>query len=150
MAAALCPDLDSRARVVAEARRWLGTPYCHQASALGAGADCLGLVRGVRRALTGAEPAGIPAYGPDWGETRGNEPLWQAMILHLPSAAPGPVRCGQVLLMRMRPGRMAKHLGIVTATDPVALLVHAYGGHGVVESPLGPWLRRAVARFELI
>ena len=43
------PD-DPRARVVAEARMWIGTPYVHQASALGAGCDCLGLVRGVWRA----------------------------------------------------------------------------------------------------
>lgn len=37
----------TRAAIVAEARRWLGTPYRHQASVIGAGADCLGLVRGV-------------------------------------------------------------------------------------------------------
>jgi len=29
-----------RAAVVAEARRWIGTPYHHQADVLGAGVDC--------------------------------------------------------------------------------------------------------------
>lgn len=43
-------------RVVAEARGWVGTPYVHQASARGAGADCLGLVRGVWRGVFGDEP----------------------------------------------------------------------------------------------
>ncbi len=38
-------------RVVAIARDWIGTPYVHQASAQGAGCDCLGLLRGVWRAL---------------------------------------------------------------------------------------------------
>jgi len=33
--------------VVAEARRWIGTPYVHQASSFQAGCDCLGLIRGV-------------------------------------------------------------------------------------------------------
>ena len=57
------------ARAVAAARLWLGTPYVHQASARGAGSDCLGLVRGVWRALYGAEPERPPAYsaGVRWG-----------------------------------------------------------------------------------
>lgn len=148
MAAALFRD---RALIVAEARRWLGTPYCHQASVLGAGADCLGLVRGVRRALSGGvEPAPIPPYSSDWGEVSGREALWQALTAHLPPADPGPVLPGQVLLMRMRAGRMAKHLGIVTDHGAGLQLLHAYSGHGVVESPLDPWSRRVVARFELI
>jgi len=37
--------------VVAAARAWLGTPYRHRASVRGAGCDCLGLLRGVWRAL---------------------------------------------------------------------------------------------------
>lgn len=33
--------------VIAEARRWVGTPYRHQAAVIGAGCDCVGLIRGV-------------------------------------------------------------------------------------------------------
>lgn len=33
--------------VIAEARRWDGTPYVHQAATRGAGCDCVGLIRGV-------------------------------------------------------------------------------------------------------
>ena len=51
------------ADVVATARGWLGTPYLHQASCRGAGCDCLGLLRGLWRALAGAEPAARPAAG---------------------------------------------------------------------------------------
>jgi hypothetical protein len=42
-----------RVGVVAAARGWLGTPYRHQASVRGEGADCLGLVRGVWREVVG-------------------------------------------------------------------------------------------------
>jgi NlpC/P60 family putative phage cell wall peptidase len=52
------------ARVIAAARGWLGTPYHDQASAKGAGCDCLGLVRGVWRDLHGSEPE-QPAGGLD-------------------------------------------------------------------------------------
>ena len=36
-------------KIVTEARRWIGTPYRHQAATRGAGTDCLGLIRGVWR-----------------------------------------------------------------------------------------------------
>jgi NlpC/P60 family putative phage cell wall peptidase len=41
----------TRPTIVAETRAWLGTPYRHQASLKGVGCDCLGLVRGVWRAI---------------------------------------------------------------------------------------------------
>ena len=72
-----------RETIIAEARAWIGTPYLHQASTPGAGCDCLGLVRGVWRALRGAEPATVPPYGPDWAETGGDEALWRALAAHL-------------------------------------------------------------------
>ena len=68
----------ARQEVLAEARRWIGTPYRHQASALGIGADCLGLIRGVWRNLIGTEPEQIPAYTADWSEPSGEEALLAA------------------------------------------------------------------------
>ena len=65
----------TRNRIIAEARAWIGTPYCHQASLKGVGCDCLGLVRGVWRVLHGAEPEAMPAYAPDWAEANGDEKL---------------------------------------------------------------------------
>ena len=38
-------------RIVREARSWIGTPYRHQGALKHAGADCLGLIRGVYRAV---------------------------------------------------------------------------------------------------
>ena len=64
--------------VVVEARRWLGTPYLHQASECGVGADCLGLLRGVWRGVIGPEPFFMPSYSRDWSEPQGREDLWAA------------------------------------------------------------------------
>jgi hypothetical protein len=48
----------------------------------------------------------------------------------------------------MRPGAVAKHLGILADAGPAAAFIHAYSGHGVVISPLsGPWQRKIAAVF---
>ena len=134
---------------VAEARLWIGTPYVHQAAARGAGTDCLGLLRGVWRKLYGAEPETVPAYTQDWAEPGNNEALWQAAKRWLVEVADSDVTLGDVMLFRMRTGSIAKHLGIVSAVGPEAKFIHAYTGHGVIESPLSaPWLRKVAARFE--
>ena len=138
---------DSGGRVVAIARDWIGTPYLHQASHRGVGSDCLGLLRGVWREIYGAEPAGLPAYSADWGEPAGDEPLWRVMALHFVPAQ--GEHLGDVILFRMRANGVAKHLGIVSGLAEQGAFIHAYTGHGVVESALTrPWRRRIVARFQ--
>ena len=136
---------DLSACVVAEARLWLGTPYRHQGSRLGVGADCLGLVRGVWRALNGSEPEPVPPYRRDWAEIRDDDPLIEAALRHF-IPTDGPLAPGQLLLFRWSPRVAAKHAGIMSGADR---FIHAYSGVGVVESPLVPaWRRRIAARFE--
>lgn len=140
-----------RADAVAVARAWIGTPYLHQASVKGVGCDCLGLLRGIWRDLYGAEPEVVPAYTPDWSEPQGQERLMAAALRHFGRVETGPLIAGQVLLFRMRQGAVAKHLGIVATSDPHAQFIHAYTGHGVVQSPLSdPWRKRIAARFEFL
>ncbi len=139
----------ARAHVVRAARGWIGTPYCHQSSCRNAGADCLGLVRGVWREVLGAEPEVPPAYSQDWSEPQGEERLWAAALRHLRACGDGPDAEGQVLLFRMRAGSVAKHLGIQSRIGGDPRFVHAYCGHGVVESALTQaWRRRVMARFD--
>jgi NlpC/P60 family putative phage cell wall peptidase len=131
--------------VVAAARRWLGTPYHDQASVQGVGCDCLGLARGVWREVVGSEPFPIPPYSRDWGETGPVEVLAigaRTTMIEIASAEAGP---GALLLFRMRPSAIAKHVGIVTAPDR---FIHAYERLGVIEEPLtGSWRRRIAFAF---
>lgn len=136
--------------VVEIARSWLGTPYLHQGSHKGIGCDCLGLIRGVWREIHGAEPEPVPAYSSDWGEPTGQELLFEAAMRHMRHAVDIPMAPGQVALFRMRHDAVAKHLGLVSQVGPYPFFIHAYAGHGVVESPLSrPWRRKIVARFSM-
>lgn len=135
-------------RVVAEARGWLGTPYLHQASLCGAGTDCLGLLRGVWRAIHGKEPEPVPAYTADWAEPDHREVLFEAACRWLVAKHLDEDALGDVLLFRMREGAIAKHLGLQSDTGAHPKFIHAYTGHGVIESSLSqPWKRRIAARF---
>ncbi|MBU4435235.1 MAG: C40 family peptidase [Alphaproteobacteria bacterium] len=134
--------IEARALALAEARLWLGTPYRHQASRRGAGCDCLGLVRGVWRALYGDEPEPAPPYRPDWAELGEREILLQALgrwLVPLDLEAAGP---GDVLVFRIAPGAVAKHCAIVSGPGR---MIHAYWGRACVESWLGPWWRTRLA-----
>jgi NlpC/P60 family putative phage cell wall peptidase len=111
------------ARVVAAARSWLGTPYHDQASLKGLGCDCLGLARGVWREVVGPEPSPIPPYSRDWGETGPCEVLADGarrMMVEVTASNPPP---GALVLFRIRPGAIAKHVGILTGSDS---FIHSY------------------------
>ena len=132
----------TRAAIVAEARAWIGTPYRHQASLKGVGCDCLGLVRGVWRAVIGEEPERAPPYAPDWAEAAANEPLAEAASRHLIAIGIKQFAPGDVLLFRWRAGLAAKHAALV-ATD--STMVHAHGDAAVAEVAIMPWWRRRLA-----
>lgn len=132
--------------VVETARGWLGTPYLHQASLKGQGADCLGLVRGVWRDVVGDEPETPTPYSPDWAEVGGEEILLAAAGRWLVPVALEQAREGDVLLFRMSAGSVVKHCAILSdATGTEWRMIHAYWGRAVVESWLGPWWRRRLA-----
>jgi len=135
-----------RGAAAAIARGWLGTPYRHQASVKGEGADCLGLLRGVWRELVGAEPEPVPPYRPDWAEVGGEETLLAAARRWLVEIPAGQAAVGDVLLFRMAPGCAVKHCAILSAVDGAEpRMIHAYWGRAVVESWMGPWWRRRLA-----
>jgi NlpC/P60 family putative phage cell wall peptidase len=125
--------LPDRAAIVAEARWWIGTPYQHQASLKGVGCDCLGLVRGVWRALHGDEPELPPPYSPDWAEAMGRETLAEAAARHMVPVALAAIRPGDVLLFAMKDHAPAKHCAIMSG--PYAM-IHAIESHPVAEVTL--------------
>lgn len=132
----------SQDAVVAAARAWIGTPYHHQASLKGIGADCLGLIRGVWRDLYGAEAELPLGYSRDWGEVSGDETLIEAATRHLIArevAAPEP---GDVLVFRMRSGAIAKHAGILGTPET---MIHAMEDRRAAEIPFTAYWRRRLA-----
>ena len=164
------PTVPAGVRAVVAARRWLGTPYVHQASTRGAGCDCLGLIRGVWREVMGEEPETPPPYAPDWTATDGGRetlllaaarhlrPLWldrpaRAALISaghdmadLPQETAAPpaaaIAPGTVLLFRYRRHLPARHAGIATGNGT---MIHAREGTGVVEEPLTGWWHRHLA-----
>ncbi|MCR9128825.1 MAG: NlpC/P60 family protein [Alphaproteobacteria bacterium] len=131
-----------RAAALDEARSWIGTPYRHQASVRGSGADCLGLVRGVWRALYRDEPEAPPPYRPDWAERFGEETLLDAARRRLIEQNFACAEPGDVLLFRYAAGHPAKHCAILCAD---ARMIHAWHGRTVCETGLTPWWRRRLS-----
>lgn len=143
----------SRDAIVAEARSWIGTPYRHQASKRHVGVDCIGLVRGVWRALVGDEPEKAPNYSPLWAEEKSDELLLNTFRKHLVEKDAKAVRVGDepfghgdVVVMRMHPRGPAKHAAITTQDGT---FIHAYAGNACIESPVpDEWRQKIVARFD--
>lgn len=60
----------------------------------------------------------------------------------MPEVAPALASPGALILFRMAPRAIAKHVGILTAPDR---FIHAYDRLGVVEEVLTPIWRRRIA-----
>jgi len=133
-------------RAVALARSWIGTPYRHQASVKGAGADCLGVLRGVWRELYDEEPETPPPYKPNWYDNLKDDLLLRKAFEYLvPLNTLAEASPGDVLVFRMRPGMAAKHCGILTSDG---MMVHALTDKDVEEVPLNHvYWKRCVGAF---
>jgi len=135
-----------RDKIIQTAFEWLDTPYQHQASLKGEGCDCLGLVRGVWRDLYGDEPALLPPYTVDWAERGKVETLRDAARTYLTPIAQEAAQPGDVLMFRMQPHAVCKHVAIMVRPDSI---LHAYWGRAVVQSYLIPyWERRWAFSFK--
>ena len=131
-----------REAIIAEALSWIGTPYHHQASLKGVGADCLGVVRGVWRSVHGCDAEMPPAYSRDWAEAAGEETLLAAAGRHMRPIGIDQRQPGDVLIFRFRATVPAKHAGILTGP---ATFVHAIEGGAACDVALSAWWRRRIA-----
>lgn len=137
-----------RTAILAEARRWIGTPFVHGQSRIGAGCDCLGLVLGVWRAQYAAARVTPPFYGSDGGNRQEAEALRQGLSQHLNEIAPEAAQPADVVLFRLRDAAPARHLGLLSMRDGDWSLIHAHEAFGVLEDRFSEnWRRRAVAAF---
>jgi len=132
----------TRARALAIAESWIGTPYRHQASRRQVGCDCLGLMIGVWRELYGDTVPVRLCYSPDWAETARGEPLLAALRERCDEIGPHDMAPGDILAFRWQAGAAAKHLALLA---PGGRIIHAYEGHAVTASAFVPSWRRRVA-----
>jgi cell wall-associated NlpC family hydrolase len=110
-----------RAAIVAEARKWIGTPYHNCADLKGVGVDCGMLIVRVFVDTGLCAPFDPRPYPADWHLHRGEERYLGFVFDRCAEvAAPQP---GDVIVMRF--GRCYSHGGIVTASAPLTM-VHAY------------------------
>ncbi|MDE1901008.1 MAG: hypothetical protein KGI37_05100 [Alphaproteobacteria bacterium] len=124
--------LEQRAAVAAEARRWIGTPYHHQADVLGAGVDCGMLLVRVYVDCGIVLPFDPRPYPDEWHLHRDDE-RYLGFLATYGHEVETP-QLGDVAIWRI--GRAYSHGGIVVGLSP-CLVVHAYQPEGmVVESDL--------------
>ncbi len=135
---------EQRAAIVAEATRWVGTPYCHQASRRGVGADCLGLIIGVWNALADTPLELTRQDRKSWAQHAEGEPLIAGLRQFLQPVAPANAQPGDILALRWRRQWPASHLAIKM---PQATIIHAYEGGQVVHSNLAPWAHHVAVAF---
>ena len=124
--------MPDRRAVVAEARRWIGTPWVPAGSERGVGANCLGFLAGVARnlGLNDLADAFVPYRG------HAVPPTPKALLLglrrHLRPVAPARALPGDLLLFDLGAG--LRHVALLSAPDTI---VHAHEGQGrVVEQRL--------------
>lgn len=138
------PETAFEQEIVSAALAWLDTPYRHQASRVGAGCDCLGLIRGVWRALYGHEPANIPPYSRGSRDRRGAGQLLEAANHFLLKSGRGE-QPGRVVLFQLHAKLPPRHCGILIDE---ARFIHAQERSGVLVSTLDAnWHRRIHSLF---
>lgn len=134
----------ARDAILAEAVRWIGTPYCHQACKRGVGADCLGLIVGVWNAVA-TTPLELARHDQrSWAQHADGEPLLDGLRQFLNEQNPAEAVPGDVLALRWRSRWPASHLAILM---PDTTIVHAYEGGRVVRSNLVPWTAHIATSF---
>ena len=125
--------------IVAEARRWKGTPFSHQGRVLGKRVDCVGLISMVARAA-GAKSRDVANYtdNPDPIEMKA---ILDRELINIPIADAKPGDIFWMIYGSPKP----RHLAIFTGTG----IIHAYSQNGaVVEHELDEkWRRRVRAVY---
>ena len=118
---------ENAARIVAEARSYLGTPYHHMADIKGVGIDCALILVRVFCDL-GLVPLFDPRpYTKDWFLHRHEEQYLNHLLAQAREVErPEP---GDVILSRQ--GRVYSHGGIVTQAKPLEI-IHAFAPAGCV------------------
>ncbi len=131
--------------IVAEAREWIGTPWMHQASLKGKGADCIGLVSGVATAMGFPEGAAFRADIRFRGYGRQPDPRMVRKALAEYLDVTTSPQMGDIIIMRFE--KDPQHFGILSSSD---YMIHAYAqARKVVENRINEdWRARIVGYYK--
>lgn len=136
-------EADVRARVIAEARSWVGTSYHHQARVKGVGVDCAQLLIAVYAAVGLIEEFSPGMYAMDWALNRDDE-RFLGFVQRFARETDRPLP-GDVLVFRYF--RCFSHGAIVVDDER---MIHAYIGRGVELADRAEFENRPVRAFTLI
>jgi NlpC/P60 family putative phage cell wall peptidase len=134
--------------LVEEGRRWLGTPWQHQACLRGVGCDCVGLLGGIAAAV-GVTDVWLTEASAEF-KSYGRQPLPEALLAgcerFLVPAKP-PAQLGDVLVFAFVRGQ-PQHFALLSRLDPPYILHAHISARRVVENRLDrSWERRIVRRY---
>lgn len=134
---------EARAAIVAEAARWLGTPWHHKARVQGAGVDCIQFLVAVYHACGLIPEIDTGDYPRDWMLHRGEELLLDGLSEYAEEIEAPPLP-GDIVVYRF--GKCYSHAGIVCGDGEI---VHAYLEEGAVVrgSPDGGRLAGRVRKY---
>lgn len=122
--------MSKRAEVVAEAKRWIGTPYHHHGRVIGAGVDCVQILCAVYETCGVIGPTDPGFYATDWHLHHSDELYLQGLLQASAIETEDPLP-GDVVMFRF--GRTWSHGGILVDDETV---VHAYLHRGVIVTRL--------------
>lgn len=143
------PTKANREQIIEIARTWKGTPWLHQASLKGEGADCEGFVEGVFKQAGYIEVLGAVR---NWRRREDGSLMLALLNEHLdllPDQSIGAAQPADILAFcdaDLRQPDIPRHLGIYTGqrSDGVHYVIHVGNEtRGVVEHRMDSrWLRR--------
>ena len=124
----------TRDDLVAEARRWLGTPFRWQASVRGVGCDCKGLLAGIARELHMPEARSLAAMAHSYPHNFNPDELLTGLRETL-RETDNP-KAGDVIAIEIGTVPGPRHLGILTGDGR---MIHCYGNgpSQVISAPVG-------------
>ena len=118
----------TRNEIIAEAREWEGTRWEHQKAMKGVACDCIGLIRGVYKELTGLEMPDVIDYPQTAFFYCRDERLYPELQKYLPEITVAEAQPGDILTFGMRTHFPDHHLGILLDGG---LFIHACGDAGI-------------------
>lgn len=133
----------TRAQIVSEARRWIGTRYRHKGRSA-TGLDCVGLLVVVARAL--GVPHDDDQHYIDWPDPQRR--LIAVLDCYMDVASPLSAWPGSIGLFTQ--DRLPGHCGIFATAHGAPHVIHAHiRRRGVVEEPYPTGEMRLVRRYQL-